>query len=308
MAQTRKRLLQTALGFYQDLIEQRRGDAEAQADLAADEQKVKGILRELELLRRDMRTMLLRTPVVIRELELDKKQKDRIDELMRQWDEDWKELRAELDGLDEEGRRHRLVVVAEKREALLNQVLDAEQDRRLGQLLIQWQGLSAFKEPEVVAALELTNDQRAAIRKIEREFFSRRPEEDRGPPDGAGPRRDRGRHDGRPERRPPREPGGPKPHDDRQAMTKVMGVLNQDQILRWKELTGEPVDGLHKPPFEGPPPGPAGDERPRDGRRHEEHSRDDRRREESAEDRPSPEQLGPEQPRPEQPTDAPDEK
>ncbi|HEV3342816.1 MAG TPA: serine/threonine-protein kinase [Pirellulales bacterium] len=276
MAQTRKRLLQTALGFYQDLIEQRRGDAESQADLAADEQKVKGILRDLELLRRGAQTLLLHNHNVIRELRLNDPQNELIAGLMRQWDEEWRELHAELDEADEDSRRHRLAVVAENREESLNRVLDAEQMHRLGQLLVQWQGLSAFKEPEVIAALELTNDQRAAIRKIEREYFSKRLEEDRGPPDGPG--RGRGRHEGgKPDRRPP-PPGdrrGPKPHEDREAISKVIGLLNQDQILRWHELTGATVDGLHKPPFDGPPPGPPGDDRSRDDRRHDQRRHDD---------------------------------
>jgi serine/threonine protein kinase len=271
MAQTRKRLLQTALRFYQDFIEERRGDAASQADLAAGEQKVKGILRELELLRRGMQTLLLHNPVVIDELQLSEQQDDQIAELMRQWDGQWPKLRRELDGLDEESRRHRLALVAEKREQVLGHVLDAKQMRRLGQLLMQWQGFSAFKEPEVVAALELTGDQRAAIRKIERAYFGKRqdhgPPGDHGPAGGRGPRGERGRHDGGgPEHGPPppRGPSGLKPSDDRQAVSKVTELLNQDQLQRWHELIGGTVDGLHTPPFDGP----AGANPPRGDRRH----------------------------------------
>ena len=279
MAQTRKRMLHTALRFYQDFIDQRRGDAASQADLAAVEQKVKGILRELELLRRGMQTLLLNNRVAIGELRLDNQQSERIAELMRQWDDEWKELRAELDGLDEESRRHRLAIVAERREELLNEVLSPTQVHRLGQLLMQWQGLSAFKEPEVVAALELTGEQRAAIRKIEREHFGKRREH--GPPDVHGPRGDRGRQEGRRAERgppPPRGPEGPRPPDDRQAIAQVMELLNQDQVERWHELTGALVEGLHKPPF-GPPPGPKphGDRPPHHGRPHDDGRSDDRR-------------------------------
>ncbi|HWB12574.1 MAG TPA: serine/threonine-protein kinase [Pirellulales bacterium] len=313
MAQTRKRLLLTALGFYQDLIEQRRGDAASQADLAATEQKVKGILRDLELLRRGMQTLLLHNPVVIRELRLNDEQNELIAGLMLQWDAEWQELHAELDGADEDSRRHRVAVVAENREQALNQVLDAKQMRRLAQLLMQWQGLSAFKEPDVVAALELTGDQRAAIRKIERAYFGKHPEQDRGPPGGPGPRREHGRHEaGRPDRRPP--PPGESP-DDRQAVSKVLELLNQDQIRRWNELTGVPVDGLHKPPFDGPPgPKPPRGEGPRHGgpphgglrhgRPRDEARLDDGRPDEGRPD----ESAAEEQEQPEQPGDEPEEK
>jgi hypothetical protein len=280
MVQTRKRLLQTALGFYQDFVEQRRGDAASQADLATVEQRVKGILDELELLRRDMQTMLLRKPVVLRELRLNEQQDKQIAELVRQWNEEREILHTELDSLDEESLRHRLVALAEKREHLFTQLLSDEQGRRLGQLLLQWQGFSAFKEPEVVAALELTREQRAAIRKIERELFGRGPERDRGftPPERRGvpgergvP--DRGRHDQGPKEDKPhdrglREQGGP---DFRQAMSKVLALLNEEQIQRWRKLTGAAVEGLNEPPF-------GGLKRTHDNRKQDDSKNDDRQR------------------------------
>ncbi|HVA44877.1 MAG TPA: protein kinase [Pirellulales bacterium] len=269
MVQTRKRMLQTALGFYQDFIEERRGDEASQADLTTVEQRVKGILRELELLRRNTQTTLLRKPIVIQELRLDEQQEQRTAELLHTWDEEVSDLRSELEALDEEGRRQRFIALAEGRERSVERVLSAEQRERLRQLALQAQGLWAFKEPEVVAALELTRGQRLAIRKIERELFEREPPhdhrhgpQDHGPPD-RGPRdhgppehglQDHGLHDrGAPDRG--SHPRRPKLRDFQQALAKVLALLSTEQIERWHELSGTPLEGLFDMPF-GEPSGP----------------------------------------------------
>jgi serine/threonine protein kinase len=289
----RKRLLQTALLFYQDFIDQRRGDAASQADLAAVEQRVKGILHELEILRRDMQTGLLGNPVVIRELRLDERQDEQVKELLAAWEQQKQQLRPVLESLhDDDERRRRFVELAEQRESDLEMVLMDLQLKRLGQLALQAQGVWAFKEPDVVAALELTSEQRAAIRKIEREQFGHGAGRGREPPDGPGPRpdrrppRDHGPHeDGPPDEGPrggprrdrgPREGGAhdhrPPPreneHDDKHAVAGVLALLTSTQLTRWQELTGRPVDGLHdgrrgrpsklRPPMPPPPPEESG--------------------------------------------------
>ncbi|HVX14041.1 MAG TPA: protein kinase [Pirellulales bacterium] len=269
MAQTRKRLLQTALGFYQDFIEQRRGDAASQADLAAVEQRVKGILRELELLHRDMQTMLLRFPVVLTELHLNEQQREQIAASVNRWDKERRDLGAKLDRMDDESRRHQFVALAEERELWLAQALSDEQRHRLGQLLLQSQGLWAFKEPAVVDALALTSEQRSAIRKIERAQFGRglgpdRGPHDHGPHDRHGSGHDRGKSDGR-GRGPDRQSfdDRPGPPDHQQAVAKVLALLSNEQIKRWRDLTGTTLEGLNDMPGGGPHPrGPFGPPEP----------------------------------------------
>ena len=282
----RKRLLQTALLFYQDFIDQRRGDAASQADLAAVEQRVKGILHELEILRRDMQTGLLNNAVVIRELRLAEQQGEQVNKLLATWEQQKEQLRPILESLDDDERRRRFVELAEQRESDLEMVLTYEQLKRLGQLALQAQGVWAFKEPDVVAALELTSEQRAAIRKIERAYFGhgaarnreshdgpgprpdRRPPRDHGPhedgprEDGprnetprGGPRRDRGPREGGPgdHRPPPRDDE----REDKQAVADVLALLTGEQLARWQKLTGRPVDGLHDGRRGRPPRGRA---------------------------------------------------
>ncbi|HEX7446637.1 MAG TPA: protein kinase [Pirellulales bacterium] len=230
---TRRRMLQSALNFYQDLIEQHRGNEASQADLARVEQRVKGILRELNLLQRDAQTALLANPLVLDELKVDDQQRRRLAELLSQW-EDRKRLWARSEKADDETRRRRLVELAEQREQTLAEVLSPAQRARLRQLGVQSQGLFALKEPDIVSELELTPRQRVAIRKIEREAFAR-----------AFPR---------------------EKHRDREdhlrwarlvfqeAMANATPLLTDTQLRRWNVLTGPKIAGLEWP-FPGPSEG-----------------------------------------------------
>ncbi|HET6882749.1 MAG TPA: serine/threonine-protein kinase [Pirellulales bacterium] len=264
MQQTRRRLLQTALGFYQDFIDERRVEAASQDELAAVEQRVAGILHELDLMRRGLRTMLLNNPVVVRELKLDDDQQQRIQTLFRTWNEEEKAMRSSQDATDEDtGRHQRFVAFAELKAPAIESVLTDGQFQRLQQLAWQAEGLGAFKSPEVVNALNLSHEQRLAIRKIERDLFRRRHEHDPG--DGGGP-------GGPPKgRRQFEDRGGADPGergDDgtgksasfrqrhREAMAKVLASFSEEQLTRWHDLTGEAVDGLNELPFgpHGPKP------------------------------------------------------
>jgi hypothetical protein len=92
---------------------------------------------------------------------------------------------------------------------------------------------AAFREPEVLAELQLTIEQRDRIRAIEEEPWFRWVASTRyaGPPD------------------PPR----PK---ERPASERVLEVLTDEQARRWKRMIGPPFKGPGPfPPF-GPPPSP----------------------------------------------------
>ena len=240
--QTRRRMLQSALSFYQDLIEQRRGDAASQADLARVEQRVGGILRELNLLHRDMQASLVTNPVVLDELQVDGDQRRRLAELQTQWEGDRNKLFAKSDDTDDETRRRRLVELAEARERTLAEVLSVPQRRRLRQLGVQSQGLFALKEPEIATELELTPQQRVAIRKIERDalhaWHAWQGDHGRGP----GREKHRGRDDERARWR----------KVFREALAGATALLTDRQLRRWGELTGPRVEGLDRP-FRKPP-------------------------------------------------------
>src|SRR5262249_5054659 len=103
--------------------------------------------------------------------------------------------------------------------------LTPAQFRRLKQIAWQESGASAFSDPELVEALELTDTQKNQIRLIQSEAVrSAR---------GIGHR-----------------PGGSRPEDWkkaeelwRKARDQAMAVLTEEQQVMWEELTGEPLKG-----------------------------------------------------------------
>jgi serine/threonine protein kinase len=245
----RKRILEVVVSYYQDFIDERRGDPSAQAELARVQNEVKQILAELVAVQREMQTRLLASQAVQRELQLSGEQESQLDAVLQQWSEERAAFFAQLRGLSEEERRTELLATVDEHESVLASLLTPAQVRRYKQIAIQWQGLAAFKEPEIVKSLALTSEQRAQIREIERETFFR-------PFGGGGPDRP--------------GPGGPPPHersprDRQQALAKVLELLTPDQRIAWQELTGRefwdigdgPFPGMFGPPGpEFPPPGP----------------------------------------------------
>lgn len=236
MDQTRRRMLQTSLNFYQDFIEQRRGDAASQADLARVEQRVKGILRDLNLLHRDAQTQLLRNQPVVEDLDLDAEQSAQLSAMHNKWDAEQRQQLDEFQKLDDDARHRRKVELAEQHERALAEVLSDQQVRRLRQIFVQSQSLFAFKDPDIAAELDLTPAQRTAIRKIEREAFEE-----------VWRRRNQRRGEKGPQHR-PGDDRGPGP-EIQQALAKAVALLTEEQVRRWRELTGAPVKGgIGKPP------------------------------------------------------------
>jgi len=135
----------------------------------------------------------------------------------------------------EEVSRRRLVELAESHDATLSGILRPKQRHRLKQLAIQWRGIFALKDPEIVRTLQLTSEQRKSIRQLEREIFGH----SFGFP-GLG-----------------REPGERRPPflTRSASIAKVMELLTPEQVLKWKELTGAPfadVDLWNPPGFRQP--------------------------------------------------------
>jgi eukaryotic-like serine/threonine-protein kinase len=100
-----------------------------------------------------------------------------------------------------------------EKEAL--KLLKPEQTRRLSQLLLQQAGIWAFQDAAVNAALDLTAGQREALATIQKKAQSSQ----RLPGKGA----DRG---------------------NKPAMEQILGLLTEDQKLRWREQVGEPFLGV----------------------------------------------------------------
>ncbi len=217
----RKRLLGSVLAYYQEFLEQRRDDPAARADLLGTKARVEKILADLAVLRAASQLYLLCQPAVLDDLRLDGEQRPKVKAFCDRVGKQWLESLADVGRVSPAERSRRAVERARDYEAEVNRLLTRGQQRRLAQLGLQAEGPGAFGQPDVVAALGLTAEQRERIRLIEEEaIFGWL----RAPTDA-------------PERLP----------DER-----VLAVLTEEQARRWKEMTGEPPRG-GLAPF-GPPP------------------------------------------------------
>jgi hypothetical protein len=231
----RRRLLELALVYYQEFIDQRRDDPAAQAELRDTKARVEKILADLAVLQGAGHLLVLGRPAVLDDLGLPAQQRRRVGELSRRMGERWRHLFRQLGRLPPEERRRQSLELARATEAELNELLTPAQQRRLRQVALQLQGLAAFRDPGVAAALKLTAAQREQLRAVEAETFFGQMEAAR-----PGTPRDELR----------------KAHEDRlkAGLRRAVALLTPGQVRTWKELTGEPFQGAAAlPPF-GPPP------------------------------------------------------
>src|SRR5262249_33225302 len=135
--ETRRRLLEAAMAYYQEFIELRRDNPDAQAELEAVRDSVQAILADLAVLRRSWQHMLLRSPGVRDDLNLSSDQFNRLNEAFS----DIGGLRFERPSdfhRPELRRRDRSFVDEVKaHEAAIVDILKPEQLRRLRQIAVQ---------------------------------------------------------------------------------------------------------------------------------------------------------------------------
>lgn len=245
----RKRLLETALVYYQDFIAQRRGDPSSQNELIAVQTRLKKVLDDLTVLEGAGQIILLSQRPIQADLGLDDAQRKRLESITSESDRQRFESLHNFNQLSLAERQSRFVELARANDLAVRATLNQAQLHRLGQITLQLQGPRAFSQPEVIEQLRLTDAQRQAIRQIEMDAFTStwgRPKGDhRGPP----------------------------PHGFREtmwdrAMEKALAVLTPEQLTQWKNLTGKPFrGGVDFPPLGIPRFSPHGEEPP-DGRHH----------------------------------------
>ena len=192
----RKRMLMSALAYYQGLIALSGDDPAAQADLASVREHVNKILSDLAVLQGGARLDLLhrddvKADLARNDLGLTADQQAQLD------DQDQKRrdgLKA-LPKLSPDERQQRMLDEAHAKEEALETILTHPQRQRLEQIALQLKpGLSAFHDPEVAAKLNLTADQKSHLRSVEAEMFLTALDFRRGPGDrGRGRTRSSGR-------------------------------------------------------------------------------------------------------------------
>jgi serine/threonine protein kinase len=255
---TRTRLLEMALGYYQDFLAERRGDAHAEKELAAGEARVRRILDDLTALHEGAdRIWIVRQPAVQQELGLDETPKGQITALWQRWDHDAKPLFRGRHGPGRKENEKKLAALVRASEEELDAIL-GDQRVRLRQIALQFRGTRAFHDHPVITALHLTARQQEQIRAIEGEMFARMTF---GPP-WKSDRDERGK---------PRNEAGKKVvivmqkpvfvplnmfEATQNAVKRITAnVLTAKQAVRWRELVGRPSAAARAMMF---PPGPPG--------------------------------------------------
>ena len=214
----RKRLLASALAFYQEFIEQRKSDLAAQAELRDTTRRVETILADLAVLRAAGELYLLAQPSAHDDLQLDESQRAKVADLSERAGRRWALTFGDPGHRRPPAERARLALEqARANEAEVDAILTPSQRVRLRQIALQSEGAAAFREPEVVEALGLLPGQRERIRAIEEEFFFRQA---RGTQAGKGSE-----------------------ETEKPAMERILAVLDSSQALRWKKMAGEPIHG-----------------------------------------------------------------
>lgn len=224
MDSLRRRLLRSALAYYEEFVAQRHDDPHARAELVDTKKRIEGILSDLAVLRASRRMYLLAQPSVLDDICQDAEQRVEIQELAGRIGKRWMDSLRDFRRLSLTERDIRTLERARADEAEVNQVLNPTQQRRVRQIALQLEGIGIFQESDVVAALELTRHQRARIREIEeRAAFERRwkPPSKSGTPSQSGP------------------PKPPRPTP----MAQILELLSEAQRRQWNELIGKPFKG-----------------------------------------------------------------
>ena len=228
MAILRKRVLRSALAFYQEFLAERHDDPQAQAQIMETKTRVEKILADLEILRSATHFYLLCQPAVLEDLNLTAQQRPQIEDLTahvgREWVESFKDI-----GLSSPAERaRRTLEQARTNDVALGALLTPAQQQRLRQIGRQSEGASAFRDQEVALAIGLSPQQRERIRVIE---------------DDAAYGWMRGRN---------RSPASNAAVSElkTQALTsnqRILEVLTDVQIRKWQEITGKPIKGTLLP-------------------------------------------------------------
>ena len=234
----RSRLLEAALAYYQELIDLRKDDPTAAAELEVTQARVRSILADLALMQGAYRHALIGDPAVQDDLGLTPEQRAAAADLQKRM------TQAPPNRPADDPRQRRFLDEVRTHEAEIVRLLTPAQDVRLKQIGLQLRGPMAFREPEVIAALKLTPDQRDRLREqfVPRGFGGPGGESKRGPGE-------------------PKRGGFPQGESAADLVERMSETLAPDQRRLWSEMIGPPYRGPRQPfPFrygpDGAPPKP----------------------------------------------------
>ncbi len=233
----RKQVLEAALVYYQQFIEQRQEDPKAQAELEVTRDRVRKIVEDLTVLQGVGQIFLLREEAARNDLRLSAEQRAEIADLSHRLDQQREESLRRFRQLAPGERRQRSLRLARMNQAAVEAILSPEQLHRLRQIALQCKGPAAFFDPDVATGLKLTAGQRERIWGLQTNIACNRDTWltartlPRSGGYGGGLR-----HHGAPSWRPCESNPG-------LAMERILALLTQEQVRRWDEMIGEPFAG-----------------------------------------------------------------
>jgi eukaryotic-like serine/threonine-protein kinase len=218
-----KRILETALVYYQGFIAYHHNNPAQEAELLAVQQRLKKVLDEMSVLEGAGHLILLGEKDIQADLRLDQAERRRFDAIAQKFAEQRAEMLQNYQNLSLDERRTRFVELARASEQVTQSVLSNRQIQRLKQIVIQLQGITAFNQPEFADALKLTEPQRQTMRQIEVETFIMLSEH----PNLADEDTRRDKRQGL----------------IQSAMDKCLAALTPAQLVIWKKIVGDPFQG-----------------------------------------------------------------
>ncbi len=222
-----KRILETALVYYQGFIAYHHSNPTQEAELLAVQQRLKKVLDEMSVMEGAGHLILLGEKDIQADLKLDQAERRRFDAIAQTFADQRAEMLQNYQNLSLNERRTRFVELARASERVTQSVLSEQQIQRLKQIVIQLQGITAFNQPEIADELKLMEPQRQVMRQIEVETFIMLSEmlSKRSNLTDEQTRRDK------------------RQGLMRSAMDKCLATLTPAQLVIWKKIAGNPFQG-----------------------------------------------------------------
>nr|WP_236649871.1 serine/threonine-protein kinase [Rhodopirellula sp. SM50] len=180
----RRSFLETSLEFYRDFLDLRSDDPALKSELAATSSRVETMVQELRVLENVSPLMQLADPAVQEELSIDQTTAANLEVAIAVLESERRSLMDQNPGgLSNESAE--MTLLLQEFDAFVSQQLSDAQLTRLRQIARQRRLPFTFKTSEIVAALELTRQQRSEINRI---IEQTRPDRRDGPPRDGQPR------------------------------------------------------------------------------------------------------------------------
>jgi eukaryotic-like serine/threonine-protein kinase len=228
LLEVRMKLLEAALTYYQDFIDQHGDDPSIQAELADSRARAACILHALPSMQKCSHFELLASKAVQDDLRLSENQRTsvakRAEGILQYWEKQADELRQH----GNKDRRKLAPELGQQCDQAVAEILTPAQARRLRQIAYQQMGIRAFSHAAVIEAIGLSRAQRQdLIHRFELERMRREGELWKVTPVTSS-----------------LEEVQKKILEQRRlTMEQALQALTTEQRARWKEITGEPFQG-----------------------------------------------------------------